>query len=193
MRRPRCCTPRMPSHSPLVPVQGLFESHLTTTNLARAIDFYGGVMGFRVAHVAPARHAVFFWIGSGAEAMLGVWEVGSGPQRMQLHLAFRVALEDVLAAPLRLAQAGIRPLDFDEHPTEEPVVLAWMPAASVFFRDPDGHLLEFVAMLHDVPRPERGVVRWSDWITRGTDAAATAARPVDRPSRILPESDRTRR
>ena len=183
----------MPSHSPLVPVQGLFESHLTPTNLARAVDFYGGVVGLQVAHLAPARHAVFFWIGSGTEAMLGIWEVGSGPQRMQLHIAFRAALEDVLAAPLRLAQAGIRPLDFDERPTEEPVVLAWMPAASVFFRDPDGHLLEFVAMLPEDPQPERGIVRWSDWITRGADAAATAARPADRPSRILPESGRTRR
>lgn len=183
----------MRSQRSAVTVQGLFESHLTTTNLARAIDFYGGVIGLRVAHVVPARHAAFFWIGSGTEAMLGVWEVGSGPQRMQLHIAFRVALEDVLAAPARLAQAGIRPLDFDEHPTEEPVVLAWMPAASVFFRDPDGHLLEFLAMLPDDPQPERGIVRWRDWIIRGGGAGATAARPADQPFRILPESDRTGR
>jgi hypothetical protein len=33
-----------------------------------------------------------------------------------------------------------------------------MPAASVFFHDPDGHLLEYLAMLPHQPRPEAGVV-----------------------------------
>jgi len=38
-----------------------------------------------------------------------------------------------------------------------------MPAASVFFRDPDGHLLEYLAMLDGAPRPDLGVVSWSEW------------------------------
>jgi hypothetical protein len=38
-----------------------------------------------------------------------------------------------------------------------------MPAASVYFRDPDGHLLEYIAMLDDRPRPEDGVVTWRQW------------------------------
>jgi lactoylglutathione lyase len=46
---------------------------------------------------------------------------------------------------------------------DEPVVIGWMPAASVFFTDPDGHLLEYLAMLQEAPRPERGVVRYSEW------------------------------
>ena len=183
----------MPAQTPLVPVQGLFETHLTTTNLARAVDFYSGIVGLRVAHVASARGAVFFWTGPGTDGMLGIWDIGNGPQQIRLHIAFRVALDEVLAAPLRLAAAGMTPLDFDEHPTDAPVVLAWMPAASVFFHDPDGHLLEFVAMLPDAPRPEDGIVRWEDWITRGTAGAATAERRADRPSQILPESRRTLR
>jgi lactoylglutathione lyase len=36
---------------------------------------------------------------------------------------------------------------------------------SVFFRDPDGHLLEYIAMLPDAPRPEDGVVPWHAWRT----------------------------
>jgi len=43
-------------------------------------------------------------------------------------------------------------------------VLAWMPAVSVYFHDPDGNLLELLSMLPDVPRPELGVVSWSRWI-----------------------------
>jgi len=42
-------------------------------------------------------------------------------------------------------------------------VLAWMPAASVYFHDPDGNLLEFLSMLPDEPRPELGVIGWKRW------------------------------
>jgi len=55
------------------------------------------------------------------------------------------------------------PLDFNGHPAHEPVVLAWMPAAAIYFRDPDGHLLEYIAMLAEEPRPGDGVVGWRQW------------------------------
>ena len=42
-------------------------------------------------------------------------------------------------------------------------MIGWMPAAGVYFRDPDGHLLELIAMLDGEPRPERGIVTWSEW------------------------------
>jgi len=153
----------------MITVQGLFETHITTTDLARAIQFYKDVIGLRLAHVTSTRGAAFFWVGPGTKAMLGVWLAGSGPQRMQLHTAFQVSLGDVLAAPQTLAAAGVTALDFDGDATNEPVVIAWMPAASVFFRDPDGHLLELIAMLPDEPDRDGGVVPWSAWtLTRGT-------------------------
>lgn len=34
---------------------------------------------------------------------------------------------------------------------------------SMFFRDPDGELLEYIAMLPEPPQPERGVVPWQVW------------------------------
>jgi hypothetical protein len=40
----------------------------------------------------------------------------------------------------------------------EPSVIGWMPAAAVFFHNPDGHLLEYLAMLPHQPHPEAGVV-----------------------------------
>ena len=147
----------------MIPVQNLFEAHLTVTDLKRAIEFYRGVVGLQLAHVASERQAAFFWIGPAGNAMLGLWEVGSGPQRMALHTAFRASLADVVAAPRALRSAGITPLDFDGRPTDQPIVFAWMPAASVFFRDPDGHLLEYIAMLPHEPRPEEGIVPWHVW------------------------------
>jgi lactoylglutathione lyase len=82
---------------------------------------------------------------------------------MSLHVAFKVDLPDLLEAPQRLQAAGVTPRDFSGNPTEEPVVLAWMPAASLYFQDPDGNLLEFLSMLADSPQPELGIVGWSRW------------------------------
>ena len=69
--------------------------------------------------------------------MLGLWEVGSGPQKLSLHFAFRTSLPDFLKAPAIFRDVNIEPLDFHQQPADEPVVLAWTPAASLYFRDPD--------------------------------------------------------
>jgi lactoylglutathione lyase len=98
---------------------------------------------------------------------------------MALHIAFRASLADVLDAPRALRSAGITPLDFDGRPTDEPVVFAWMAAASVFFRDPDGHLLEYIAMLPHEPLPERGVVPWRVWeALHRADTPASSLSPI---------------
>jgi lactoylglutathione lyase len=80
---------------------------------------------------------------------------------MQLHIAFSMSLADVLAAPKRLVASGIRPLSFFGEPTDEPSLIGWMPAAAIYFRDPDGHLLEYVSVLEGPARPELGIVPWS--------------------------------
>jgi lactoylglutathione lyase len=141
----------------------LFEVHLPVVDLQRAIAFYRDALGLQLAHVEASRGVAFFWIGPARHAMLGLWSTGHGPQRMSLHTAFSVGLSDVLAAPGALRAAGITPLDFDGRPTDQPTVLGWMPAASVFFHDPDGHLLEYVAMLPQEPRPEFGIMPWRMW------------------------------
>lgn len=128
--------------------------------------FFGDTLGLKLAHVVPDRKAAFYWIGQPGESMLGLWEVGTAPQRMSLHIAFAVELADLLGAPKRLRAAGVIPLDFSGNPTDEPVVLAWMPAASLYFHDPDGNLLEFLTMLPETPQPELGVVGWADWKNR---------------------------
>jgi lactoylglutathione lyase len=82
---------------------------------------------------------------------------------LSLHIAFDVELDDVLDSPRRLAALGVTPLSFFGQETDEPTVIAWMPAATVYFRDPDGHLLEYLAMLDAAPRADLGIIPWSDW------------------------------
>jgi lactoylglutathione lyase len=147
----------------MIPIRDLFETHLTVSDLDHAVPFYRDVLGLGLARVFPELQVAFFWIGSPGESMLGLWATGSGPQRMNLHTAFAVDLEAVLESPSALRTAGITALDFDGNPTNEPIVLAWMPAAAVYFRDPDGNLLEFIAMLPEEPSPQLGVISWSTW------------------------------
>src|SRR5271169_5763263 len=113
----------------MVPVRDLFESHLTVTDLRRSMTFFEQNVGLELAEVFWERKVAFYWIGGRGNSMLGLWEVGSGPQRLSLHLAFTTDLPDLLEVPARLRDAGVVPLDFGGEPTGEPVVLAWMPAA----------------------------------------------------------------
>ena len=157
------------------PVARLFEAHLAVANLDTSVAFYRDRLGLELAHVTPGREAAFFWIGPRGHTMLGLWAAGAAPKRTVDHIAFAAALADVVAAPGLLRSAGIAPLDFDGQPTEEPVVLAWMPAAAVYFHDPDGHLLEYLAMLTEPARPGAGILRWREWERRPTGAPDVSA------------------
>jgi lactoylglutathione lyase len=153
-----------------VPVYGLFETHLTECNLQRSIRFYRDIVGLQLAVEASERNAAFFWIGdpsySSRHSMLGLWSVGIAPLGLNLHVAFEVAaINDLSDAPKRLKDQGIMPLSFFGIESMEPSVIGWMPAAAIYFRDPDGHLMEYLTMLDGKERrPDLGIVSWSDWI-----------------------------
>jgi lactoylglutathione lyase len=146
-----------------VPVRGLFETHLTVRDVPRSVEFYRDVVGLPLALDLPERNAAFMWVGERGRSMLGLWGIGSSVNSLRLHIALEVELADLLSAPERLRARGVTPLSFFGEETGEPDVLAWMPAAAVYFEDPDGHLLEYLTMLEEEPRPEAGIVSYSEW------------------------------
>jgi lactoylglutathione lyase len=147
-----------------IPIRRLFESHLSVSDLQRSVSFYRDLVGLPLALELPERDAAFFWVGQAGDSLLGLWSLGSAPLGLTLHVAFEVAITDLLDAPKRLQARGITPLSFFGVETNETSVIGWMPAASLFFRDPDGHLLEYLTMLDEEPRPELGIVSWSEWL-----------------------------
>jgi lactoylglutathione lyase len=149
-----------------VPVRRLFETHLTVSDLRSSIDFYRQVVGLPLALEVPERNAAFFWVGDSGRSLLGLWSLGTAPLGLTLHVAFEVAMDDLLDAPKRLEAQGVTPLSFFGAETMEPSVIGWMPAAGLYFRDPDGHLLEYLTMLDEEPRPNLGIVPWSEWLVQ---------------------------
>lgn len=145
-----------------VPIKSLYEAHLTVRDLDRSIAFYRDVLGLPLAHFIPERNVAFFWVPQAETAMLGLWGVGTAPMSMKLHIAFTVDLPDLERSVEALRAAGLTP-HFNQEPIDEPITLCWMPATSVYFDDPDGHALEFIAMLPDAPRPDLGTMPLSQW------------------------------
>jgi lactoylglutathione lyase len=154
----------------MIAVSGLYESHLTVANLDRSITFYRDVVGLELAHTVPTRHAAFFWVGGRERSMLGLWCIHSSPVRLRLHIAFATDLEQVRNSVVVLRSRGIVPRSGGGGPElDEPAVIPWMPAASVYFDDPDGHSLEYIAILPHPPRPDMlGRIPLSAWEAMNT-------------------------
>ncbi|NTJ61498.1 VOC family protein [Agrobacterium rhizogenes] len=158
-----------PEHSadPSMPrILGLYETHLTVADLQRSIAFYRDVLKLEVATVIENRNVAFLWIDDKRMGMLGLWETGSAPLRMRLHIAFRISLDDVLRSAVTLKAHGVQPKGFNGEPLDEPVVIGWMPAISQYFSDPDGHSIEFIHVLEDEADPGFGVKPYSQWLSR---------------------------
>ena len=144
-------------------VKGLFETHINVTDLDCSMDFYGRVLGLELGRVEQSRRVAFYWLGGWGEAMLGVWETAPDKVISQ-HFAFRATVDEVLNHSVNfLRERNLPSHNFLNDGTERPMVFAWMPALAIYFDDPDGHSLEFIAMLPGTPRPELGVLSWDAW------------------------------
>ncbi|PLS22393.1 VOC family protein [Neptunicoccus cionae] len=145
-------------------ITGVYETHLPVRNLETSIAFYRDVMGLELAHRNTERNIAFFWVGGKNRSMLGLWGAGSAPLGMVLHFAFQVDRDTILNSYDFVKEAGLAPLGLDGEPVQEPVVIGWMPAVSIYFKDPDGHSIEMIHILDEPSRPDFGVQPLSAWL-----------------------------
>jgi len=150
--------------------RGLYEAHLPVTDVRRSIGFYERVLGFRVGFGdADGAGALLHYGHGGTRWMLGLFKVDAVSHRhpAECHLAFRVPEQDADSMIPFLRERGVEPTHPSTAPIQgamaEPIVHGWMPAAAVFFRDPDGHLLELIAELSGPPRPDFQYRPLSEW------------------------------
>ncbi len=145
-------------------IKGLYETHISVASLERSVDFYKNVLGLQLAHLEEGRRIAFFWIGKPKEYMLGVWEKPKDELQAR-HFAFRCDADFILNdAVAYLKEGNLKPYNFLKDGKEEPMVFAWMPAIAIYFNDPDGNVLEFIAVLDGDARPELGVITYKEWI-----------------------------
>jgi lactoylglutathione lyase len=149
---------------------GIYEVHLPVTDLDRAIDFYVTKLGFVLGFGERGGSSALLLCTDGhVRWMLGLFRVDTVVHRQsaEYHISLRVAEEDVDGMIPYLRERGIEPLHPPTAPVQgpmtEPIVHGWIPAAAVFFNDPDGHLLELVVELSDPPRPDFLYRPLSEW------------------------------
>jgi len=119
-------------------VNGLLEAAVYVADLDRSVRFYEDVMGFRrmwgdqrgVAFAVAEKQVFLVFLKGGSTAHIPPHD-GDG----RLHAAFSIAAAELNDWERHLAAKGVAV----EHRTTWP-----KGGASLYFRDPDGHLLEVV-------------------------------------------------
>jgi lactoylglutathione lyase len=154
----------------------LYETHLSVADTEAAQAFYTGVVGLQFAHRDLTRDIVFLWAGDDRRSMLGLWGPTTtyGSEFYKSHFALAISLSQLLGAGESLRRSGVTCQNFRGEQTDEPSVIGWMPSAQLYFRDPDGHSLEFIALLDDKPDP-RFIGSLSEWRKRANEAMQRTA------------------
>jgi catechol 2,3-dioxygenase-like lactoylglutathione lyase family enzyme len=127
-------------------IHGVVESILYTDDLPRAVEFYRATLGFVVLAGDGER---FQALDAGGKGVLLLFKRGGTLQAMPVHggmipphdgrgphhIAFAIDFEAYGAWCERLRQSGV-PIESEAH---------WERGGrSLYFRDPDGHLVELV-------------------------------------------------
>ena len=126
-------------------VDGVLETSLYVDNLERASGFYTGLFGFKVlvsdarmeALSVSAKQVLLLFL-KGASTSVSRTPVGALPPhdgQGNLHLAFAISTESHGGWERTLNEKGIKIESRVEWPRG---------GRSLYFRDPDGHLLELV-------------------------------------------------
>ncbi|WP_171910626.1 VOC family protein [Rossellomorea aquimaris] len=149
-------------------IKGLYEAHLPVSDMQSSIEFYQK-LGLELAY--ESEKVSFVWIEKG-KSWLGLWEADQVniPYHASIrHIAFHVEAEDIIKAKGWLKERGIEVREaFGFSPERQPLVLPNNPQAHacLYFKDPDGNSLEFIAPLRLDHVEEFEMMTLEDWYGR---------------------------
>ena len=130
-------------------IKGLYEAHLPVSDMRQSIEFYQK-LGLELAY--ESGKVSFVWIEKG-RSWLGLWEADEVniPYHASIrHIAFHVEVEDIIKAKEWLKEREVEVREaFGFSAERQPIVLPNNPQAHacLYFDDPDGNSLEFIAPL----------------------------------------------
>lgn len=119
----------------MLPLKGVYEIAIKVRDLARSEVFYKEVLGLQEGLRDDKRNWNFLYVGGNAGMVVLQEDKGDWPKQ---HFAFSVSERDLEQAASLLEERGIK--------VSAPVHHEWMNATSVYFEDPDGNDLEFIAL-----------------------------------------------
>jgi len=147
-------------------IKGLYETHLFVEDLERSIDFYANILGLQQCRFGAERRTAFFWLGREKQSMLGLWEKPKKEIDVR-HFAFECEADWILNESVNFLKShNLNFWNFLQDQSERPMVFCWVPAISIYFSDPDGHDLEFIATLPGPSKSdeEKRVVSYEEWL-----------------------------
>ena len=118
---------------PKLPIRSIDYTVIFARQMSKMREFYAKTMGFAL-HRELSPKWVEYRVGSN---VLALAEPGSRFNDMSLQLAFRVAPQEVDACAKTLEERGVAIVS---PPTDQP-----FGHRTLFFRDPDGNVLEIYA------------------------------------------------
>lgn len=119
----------------MLPIRGVYEVAIRVKDLAKAEPFYREVLDLEVGIRDEKRNWLF--LRAGGDAGMIVLQEDKGEWPLQ-HFAFTIDEADVEGAATMLRERGVE--------VEGPVFHEWMGSTSLYFKDPDGHALELLAV-----------------------------------------------
>jgi catechol 2,3-dioxygenase-like lactoylglutathione lyase family enzyme len=138
-----------------ITVEAINHVGLVVTDLPAATQFYGGVLGLRPHHVRPS------WFVLNATNTLHLIPLGDAAASDPAHHAYRhvalqvpdlrAALRVLLAGKVRVVQAAFSGEEREITSPDDPLDFG---VGSLFVRDPDGNLIEFLQLGHGIFTPE---------------------------------------
>lgn len=158
-------------------IQGINHLALVCKDMKRTVDFYSGVLGMPLTKtinlpngmgqhfffdIGNGDQLAFFWFPDAPEAVPGVTHaesvVGRGPivsaHASMNHVAFNIPADKVEAYQKKLEEMGIDCTGVVNHDESEkqasPELTPSTYVRSIYFKDPDGILLEFAAWTREL-------------------------------------------